>query len=50
VPQPLTKGDKVYTIGLDQIIRIFHSEAQYNFLVCKEQQNFTYAWPRQRPA
>ena len=40
VPQPLAERHKVYTIGLDQIFRIFHSEAQYNFPNCKKQQIF----------
>ena len=40
VPQPLAERHKVYTIGLDQISRIFHDEAQYNFPNCKKQQNF----------
>ena len=50
VPQPLAEGNKVYTIGLDQIFRIFHSEAQYNFLNCKKQPNFTHACPMQPPS
>jgi hypothetical protein len=47
VPQPLAKRHKVYTIGLDQILRIFHDEAQYNFLICKKSANFTHGEPMQ---
>ena len=40
VPQPLAEGNKVYTIGIDQIRRIFHDEAQYNFPIWKKVKNF----------
>ena len=36
VPQPLAERHKVYTIGLDQILRIFHDEAQYIFSYWKK--------------
>jgi hypothetical protein len=33
--QPLTEGYKVYTIGLNQILAIFHREAHYILLLWK---------------
>jgi hypothetical protein len=46
VPPPLAEGHKVYTIGIDQIFRIFHSEAQYNFSHWKKVKIFTTLVPR----
>jgi hypothetical protein len=40
VPEPLPEGHKVYTIGIDQTLRIFHDEAQYNFPNRKKLRNF----------
>src|SRR5580693_833423 len=39
--QPLTKGYKVYTIGLNQILAIFHREADYILLLWKNSTIFT---------
>jgi hypothetical protein len=35
MPQPLAERHKVYTIGLDQLLRIFHSEEQHIFTLWK---------------
>jgi hypothetical protein len=41
VPEPLAEGYKVYTIGLDQILTIFHDETDYNLLVWQKSKIFT---------
>jgi len=47
VTETLTKGHKVYTIGVDQILRIFRHKAQYNFLIRKKAKNFRSLVPMQ---